>query len=219
MLETRVLNPESADEGTPVVVLLHGRGADPSDLAPLRSRFPADTAMVLPRAPHRAAPWGYGPGWAWYRYEGDDRPEVDSFRSSQEALEELLGGLSEVLGYEHGPVALGGFSQGGTLSLGHALQNPGAVAAVLVFSGFLPDHPDVDLTPEAVSGTAFWWGHGTRDPAIPHAMAVRGRKALLEAGADLETGDYPIGHGISPGELGDAVSWLSSRLGLSGSDA
>jgi predicted esterase len=31
---------------------------------------------------------------------------------------------------------------------------------------------------------------------------------LLDAGAELEARDYPIGHWIDPQELNDAVAWL-----------
>ena len=216
-LETRVLRPDDAGNGTPVLVLMHGRGADADDLAPLKSGLPDRLTVVLPRAPHSGLPWGYGPGWAWYRYEGGTRPEPKSFRSSHEALEGLLEGLPSLLGFAPGPVTLGGFSQGGTMALSYALRHPGAVDAVLVFSGFLADHPDVPVTMESVAGTPFWWGHGTQDPAVRHEWAVEGRAALQEAGAELETRDYPMGHGISPEELADAARWLEDRLkGLEG---
>lgn len=214
MLETRTHAPAGADVGTPVVILMHGRGADLTDLEPLGRAFPAGVALVFPRAPHPGTAWGYGPGWAWYRYEGGDRPEAGSFRLSQEALGELIHGLPELLGFAPGPVIPGGFSQGGTMAIGYALQNPGAVPAVLNFSGFVPSHPDVEVTARTVADTAFWWGHGTRDPAVVYdPLAVRGREALREAGADLEARDYPMGHGITPGELDDAVAWLSRVVG------
>lgn len=212
MLETQVVHADGAADGTPVVVLLHGRGADASDLAPLGRGLPDGITLVLPRAPHPAAPWDYGPGWAWYRYQGEDRPEVESFRSSQESLHQLVEQLPALLGYQPGTRVLGGFSQGGTMSLGYALQHPGRVPAVVVFSGFLPDHPDVEVTAENVAGASIWWGHGTRDPAIPHTLASRGRAALRSAGAELATRDYPMGHGISPQELQDLSDWLNGRI-------
>lgn len=213
MLETRTRVPDDAGDGTPIVILMHGRGADLTDLVPLGPAFPDHAALVFPRAPHPGAPWGYGPGRAWYRYEGGDRPEEESFRISQEALDELLHGLPGLLGFEPGPVVPGGFSQGGTMAIGYALRNPGAVPAVLNFSGFVPSHPDVQIGPAAVADTAFWWGHGTRDPAVPFDLARRGRAALVSAGADLVARDYPMGHGILPQELEDAVAWLSRVLG------
>lgn len=209
-LDARVLHAPDAADGTPTLILMHGRGADPSDLAPLRSRLPDRWTVVLPRAPHPGLPWGYGPGWAWYRYEGDDRPEVESFRVSQATLDRLLASLGDRLAYVPGPVVLGGFSQGGTMALGRAIRDRSGIAGVLVFSGFLPSHPDVE--PGKAGGLRVWWGHGTRDPAVPHTLAVRGRAALREAGAELEVRDYPMGHGISPTELEDAAAWLEDRL-------
>jgi phospholipase/carboxylesterase len=211
-LETQVLHPPSPGDGTPVVVLMHGRGADASDLAGLRSWMPDQVSLVLPRAPFPGAPWGYGPGWAWYRYAGDDRPEAESFRTAQAALDDLLAELPSRLGYQPGPVLLGGFSQGGTMSIGRALRRPGQVAGALNFSGFVPTHPDVPVTSESVRGTPIFWGHGTQDPAIPFTLAERGRKALLDAGAELEAYDYAMGHSISPEELRDAVGWMERVL-------
>lgn len=211
-LETRIMDPPSAGDGTLVVILMHGRGADAGDLASLRRWLPDHTSLVLPRAPFAAAPWGYGPGRAWYRYEGEDRPEEESFRSAQESLDALLSELPDRLGYRPGALVVGGFSQGGTMALGHALRRPGSVTGVLNFSGFVPAHPDVTISAGTVKGTRFFWGHGTEDPAIPHALAERGRERLREAGADLEARDYRMGHGIAREELEDAVRWLE-RIG------
>ena len=96
--------------------------------------------------------------------------------------------------------------------MAYALTHPGRVAAVLNFSGFLASHPRVRLAPDAAAGTRFFWGHGTRDPNIPFALAERGRALLLGAGAVLEARDYPIGHWIDPMELQDAMRWLEAAL-------
>jgi phospholipase/carboxylesterase len=207
-LEIQIMDPLMPEDGTPVLVLMHGRGADASDLAGLRPWLPDTVSLVLPRAPFQAAQWGYGQGRAWYRYAGEDRPEPASFRAAQAALDDLIADLPGRLGYQPGPVLIGGFSQGGTMSMGRALRGPGDVAGAINFSGFVPDHPDVPINAESASGTPFFWGHGTDDPAIPFWLARRGRQALLDAGAELEARDYPIGHSISPDELRDAMAWL-----------
>jgi phospholipase/carboxylesterase len=200
--------PPSPTDGAPLIVLLHGRGSDRFDLLGLRRGLPAEAILVAPQAPFPGAEWGYGGGWAWYRYIGDDRPEPESFEASQRQLEEFLTKVPGRLPVQPGPLVLGGFSQGGTMSLAHALRRPGEIPAVLNFSGFLARHPSVEATEESVRGTRIFWGHGTGDPAIPLDMAERGRAALQSAGADLTARDYAIGHWIDPGELAEAEAWL-----------
>jgi phospholipase/carboxylesterase len=213
MLEHELYVPSGALDGVPVVILLHGRGADRTDLFGLRRALPSDWAVVAPDAPFPGAPWGYGPGRAWYQYLGRNRPEPESFLRSLAALDELIAGLPQILGRAPGALALGGFSQGGTVSLGYALTRPGAVGHIINFSGFLADHPDVHATPETVAGTRFFWGHGTGDPAIPFPLAIEGRELLRAAGADLTAHDYAIGHWIDQDELTTMVSWLTAGLG------
>jgi phospholipase/carboxylesterase len=200
--------PDGAGADLRVLVLLHGRGSHRGDLFTLQRHVPQEWAVLAPDAPFPGEPWGYGSGYAWYRYMGRNVPEPESFSRSLETVDALLDALPVILGVTPAGVALGGFSQGGTMSLGYALTRPGRVAHVLNFSGFLADHPAVSPRPDTVAGTRFFWGHGTSDPNIPFDLAVEGRQQLERAGADLLARDYAIGHWIDPTELGDAVTWL-----------
>lgn len=205
--------PENVRPGAPVLILLHGRGSNELDMLGLQRHLPADVVVLAPRAPFDAAPWGYGPGWAWYRFLGGNRPEPESFDRSQEELVELVRRVPELVPVTPGPVVVGGFSQGGTMSLGFAFRNPGLVSGILNLSGFLPDHPSVRPEAEALPGTRIFWGHGTADPSVPFSLAVEGRAALAGTGARLEARDYQIGHGIAPKEISDVVTWLSGLAG------
>jgi phospholipase/carboxylesterase len=204
--------PPDAADGVPIVMLLHGRGSDERDLMRLGGELVPEAVVITPRAPHAGAPWGYGPGWAWYRYLGRNRPEPQSFDTSMAALDELLAGLPETLPVEPGPLVLGGFSQGGTMSVAFALQHPGRVSLTLNLSGFLADHPTVESGLRMRSAEKVFWGHGTGDPNIPFALAVEGRARLSESGVRLEARDYPIGHWIAPEELKDANEWVRREL-------
>lgn len=206
--------PPKAQDGAPLMVLLHGRGSHMGDLMGLQPHLPQDAVLVAPQAPFPGAPWGYGPGWAWYRFMGQNRPEVESFRESLRQLESFLSELPGRLPVRPGPLVLGGFSQGGVLSMGYALTRPGRVEHCVNFSGFFPDHPDVKPTHENVKGTRFFWGHGRQDPMIGIHLAAEGRALLQTAGADLTALDYPIGHWIDPVEMQDLRDWL--REGLAG---
>jgi phospholipase/carboxylesterase len=204
------------DKGTdtgPVLVLLHGRGSDERDLLPIGRMLHPDATTVSVRAPFPAAPWGYGPGYAWYRFLGGTTPEPESFGGGQDALVAFIDSLPALLGRTGFPIVLGGFSQGGTSSLAFMMRNPGRVRGVLVFSGFLADHPSVEVTPVRVRDTPIFWGHGTADTAVPFAVAQAGWAELEAAGARIETHTYRgMAHSINEAELRDAASWLNALL-------
>lgn len=196
--------PRGLDEGGPTVaVLLHGRGSDEKDLQGLAPMLPEHWILVTPRAPNAAASWGYGPGWAWYRYEAEDRVVTDTLARSLDALDEFLADLPARLGLSPRRIVMGGFSQGGTMSLAYALTRPDAVSAAINFSGFLAASVDLRNAPAA---PVIFWGHGRHDPNIPFALAERGRERLAAAGAPrVVPRDYEIGHWIVPEEVADGV--------------
>lgn len=209
-LEYGVHVNDAAAEGSPLVVLLHGRGSNEKDLLGLAPLLSDRTIVVAPRAPYPAGAWGYGPGWAWYRYVAEDRVVDDTLDRSLVSLDELMGRLPGELPVAPGPIFLGGFSQGGTLSLAWGLTRRDRVAGVMNLSGFLVSSPLVSITDEAIELPVFW-GHGERDPMIPYALAERGRTELRRIGVDLVTADHPGGHQITPEEMAALRQWLADR--------
>jgi phospholipase/carboxylesterase len=215
MLEFMVHAAREEAPESPTLVLLHGRGSDMHDLHQLGPLLPPTWTLVTPRAPHPGMPWGYGPGWAWYRYVADDRVVDETLRASLAELEGFLGSLPEIVHGPPGPLVLGGFSQGGTSATAYALTHPGEVGMVMNLSGFLVDSPLVPVTRVAATGTEFFWGHGEADPAIPYALGEKGRRSLEQIGAGLTVFDHPGGHTITREELDAAVAWITQRTGVS----
>ena len=202
--------PEGAGDGATVAVLLHGRGSHKGDLQALAPVLPADWIIITPQAPFSGMEWGYGPGWAWYRYLGGSSVDETNMTESLSILEGFLGALSETLALEPGRIVLGGFSQGGTMSIGYALAHPGEVVAALNFSGFIADHLELPTGDAAASATPIFWAHGTRDPAVPFDRAIVGREALTQAGVPFVAVDYPIGHWIVPEAIHEAIAMVES---------
>ena len=210
-LEFDVSPATRSTESATIAVLLHGRGSDKGDLQGLRSQLPEDWTLVTPRAPFPGEPWGYGKGYAWYRYLEEDRLDADTLAESLSLLDDFLETLPRAVGLSPQRIVLGGFSQGGTTSLSYALTRPGAVGAVLNFSGFLPAAIAVDESGASPPATPIFWGHGLGDPAIPIGLAERGRNRLRRAGADLVLRDFRIGHWIVPEEVEAAVAMVDGR--------
>ena len=201
---------EGAGDGTAAAVLLHGRGSHMGDLQALGPVLPESWAIVTPQAPFAGAEWGYGPGWAWYRYIAENRVVAETLDESLGLLGAFLDALPDTLGFTPGTVVLGGFSQGGTTSVAYALANPGRVAAALNLSGFLASHVALPSGAAAAEATPIFWAHGQRDPNIPFGMAISGRDALRQAGVPLVAVDYPIGHWIVPEAIHEAVAMVES---------
>lgn len=213
MLGFDLSRPPEAADGATVAVLLHGRGSHRGDLQALRPHLPEGWVLVTPQAPHPGHPWGYGPGWAWYRYLSDDRVEEKGLKLSLAALDAFLNELPTLLRLRPGRVILGGFSQGGTVSLAYTLAHPRAADAALVFSGFLAATPSLSDEALAAARTPVFWGHGTRDANIPLALAQGGRERLATAGVTVAARDYDIGHWIDPAEVADAVAFVEEHTG------
>jgi phospholipase/carboxylesterase len=203
--------PPGAADGLPLLVLLHGRGSHKDDLQALRPALPPGWGLVTPQGPHPGHPWGYGPGWAWYRYVEEDRVDEATLQQGLDALGQFMDEIPGALGVRPGRVAIGGFSQGGTTALAWALRAPARVDSVLVFSGFLIDSKLVPAEAAAGGRPRIFWGHGRRDPAIPFVLAEKGRKRLREVGAALVARDFEIGHWIAPEEIGDAMAFLEKE--------
>jgi phospholipase/carboxylesterase len=200
--------PTGATDGGTVAVLLHGRGSDKGDLQGLRTLLPEGWSVITPEAPFPGAPWGYGPGSAWYRYLEDDRVVVETLDESLSKLDQFLAQVPVLVGFRPGRLVLGGFSQGGTTSLAYALSRPDSVAAVLNFSGFLVSHAALDESGSRPPITPIYWGHGVGDPAIPIGLAEAGRSRLRKARAELVAENYRIGHWIAAEEVAAAVSMV-----------
>lgn len=183
-----------------------------NDLRSLVGILPPGGLLVTPQAPHPGAPWGYGGGWAWYRYLGENRANPQDLRQSLDDLDEFLQGLPTLLGLRPTPLVLGGFSQGGTMSLAYALTHPGTLSAVANLSGFLVSEDTIGMGASGLRGTPVFWGHGTEDPAVPFTLAVEGRERIVEAGGNLEARDYPMAHQVSRAEASHLTAWLRATV-------
>lgn len=182
------------------------------DLQGLAQLLPPHGTLITPQAPHPGGPWGYGPGWAWYRYLGEDKADPRSLAESLEALDAFLRALPSYLGHMPGSLVLGGFSQGGTMSLAYALTHTHTLAGVVVLSGFLMNQEILGRGAGALGSTPLFWAHGTQDPAVPHELARGGRREIREAGGRMETRDYPMGHWVSREEISDLKTWLEGTI-------
>ena len=189
--------------GEPLLVLLHGYGADEADLMGLAPHLPEPLTKVALRAPLPAQA-----GFAWVPI---DNPGLPDPAATQAAAGAVLAWLDEHVPASS-PVALLGFSQGG-LMVTHLLRTaPARFFAGVVLSGFVVDAPGPEDAALTLAATPVFFGRGTVDPIIDAAAFARAR-SFLAAHTTLTEKVYPgLGHGITMDELADVSAFLEATL-------
>lgn len=187
-------------EGSLVVVLVHGYGSRPEDLAPFAARtdLPPGTRVLLPRAPAELRPpRGREGGRMWWDFPGNfsdlRRQRLDGVREAQRAL-------SRWLDQETRPtdrVVLGGFSQGAMLALDLAAHDPRPLAGLMLSSGTLMDEAELRPRLAARAGLPVRITHGRADDVLPFARAQDLRALLVASGLDVRFEAFDGGHEVT----------------------
>ncbi|GAB2579769.1 alpha/beta hydrolase [Microlunatus antarcticus] len=194
---------EQADGPTaPLVVLLHGRGADERDIVTLADRLPVGPAYVALRAPIAE-----GGGFAWFANRGIGRPLPDSLAASVAWFTTWL----DSLGAQDRPVVLVGFSGGATFAGGAALADPSRYAGLATLYATLPFDAGVPTTPDRLAGLPVLLVQGRVDQVIPPELQARTWTYLHDgSGATLTAHRTPGGHGLTADDLDVLAYWLTA---------
>ncbi|MGL5063319.1 MAG: alpha/beta hydrolase [Microcoleus sp.] len=171
-----------------LIVALHGWGANAQDLTPLAPAFNLpDYQFIFAEAPfpHPQLPGGK----MWYDLQSND---IQGLVKSRQLLEEFLLSLEGVTGIPLSRTILGGFSQGGAMTLDVGLNLP--VAGLICLSGYL--HSSSTVSQSVLPPILMV--HGRQDSVVPLSAAVRARDTLLAAGASVEYREFNMGHEIQP---------------------
>lgn len=192
--------------GRPLLLLLHGYGADEHDLYPLRGYLPDEFAVASLAAP-LVPPWP-APGRSWYPIDGLDGRDPSHVTRAAEAVIAWIDAHAE----DAASVGLLGFSQGAAVSLQAMRLEPSRFAFGVNLSGYVTPGElprDAEL---AVRRPAVFWGRGTNDDVIP-AFLVEHTTQWLPEHVELSGRVYPgLTHSVSEQELDDVRIFLDKQL-------
>jgi len=194
----------------PMVILIHGRGADMNDLADLAPMLDAagGCRFVFPNAPKPFEPYpGMAMGWTWF----EGWPPIHE--SVVESRQEMLRFIDEITAEyptPEGKLIVAGFSQGALMSLDSGLRTEKKLAGIIAMSGGLYDRDLPDLTAHARLPILI--AHGTQDEVVPVNYARRARHLLEAAGLDVEYHEYPMGHQVAMEEAAVVKGFLERTL-------
>lgn len=184
------------------LILLHGRGAGAADIMALGRRIAPDTCAVL-------SPEASGNTWYPVSFLMPREQNEPDLSDALARIGSLLATMIEA-GIPRDKIVLGGFSQGGCLSLEYVARNPAHYGGVFALSGGLIG-PQIALQDYSGSleGTPVLIGCSDVDPYIP-VERVRESAAVMEhLGAALDLRIYP---GIAHTVVEDELEYMAGHL-------
>lgn len=225
-LEYLQVDPDDDAPSVPVMVCLHGRGADAHDLGNLAVElYPEGYRWLFPQGP-LPVDLGFGmQGWAWYAL-GEERPAT--IVEARQQVSRFVEETAAALGVPSQRVALMGFSQGAATSLHVALTSASTFGAVIAMSGYIPAAETVDqlsrylvpaavpedLNPEHGSLTPqkILMVHGTQDQTLSIDLARQARDLLERAGLAPQYQEFAMGHTITAESLAVVREFLKQEF-------
>lgn len=199
------------DASLPLVVIMHGRGADANDLAdiaPMIDGTGGGYRFIFPNAPRpfEAAP-GMTFGFTWFDGLPPDRLSI---LDSREKLLRFLGEVTERYRPPDGKVVLAGFSQGGVMAIDVGFRTPEPLPGIVVMSGALAEDDLPDLRARAAQPILIV--HGLDDEMIPIRAARRARLVLEEQGVSPEYHEFPMGHHVTEESMEVVSEFIARQL-------
>ncbi|KAI0065955.1 Phospholipase/carboxylesterase [Artomyces pyxidatus] len=221
-------------EHTATVIFIHGLGDTGHGWKPVANMFQADPELshvkwVLPHAPTLSITANMGmemPGWFDILSFGFDAEEDEQgMLRSVSSINKLV--TDEVdSGIASDRIVVGGFSQGGVMSLLLGLTSERKLAGIACLSGWIALRHKLRAmaSPQATTLPIFW-GHGVEDPLVKYRLGVESATFLKEQLSIKETTfDSPdlqglafnsyngVGHSTNQKELDDLKRWLEKVL-------
>jgi len=194
----------------PLVLMLHGFGANMYDLANLAPAIDPDGYVyAFPNAPYRLMGMG-GASWSGDR-PGAVEPDGPQL-TVEERLEAVTSEVIERTGTTTGNAVLGGFSQGAGLTLRHGLLRPETFRGLIVLSGFFRDADAVRPNLPADRTQPIFLVHGRQDPVVDIEHGRENKRFLEENGYAPEYHEYDMPHAVSPEVIANLQPWLHRVL-------
>lgn len=191
-----------------LLFLFHGYSAEQHHLAAYVPLVDPDErfSAICPRALHDL-PEGDGASW-WTR--AANGPDPVSVRAAVDAVDALIEAETVARSIPRHRCVIGGFSQGGMLSLALATRiGAPRYAGVWAMCCAAPEVDGLATDPAAAAGTPLLWHYGTEDPIISVARAEATADRFDAAGWQVTRRPYAMGHTQRIEMMADARRWLA----------
>lgn len=184
----------AGEDGSPVLLTLHGTGGNEQEIAVLAAELDPRAGVLSPRG--RVREHGMP---RWFRRHGEGVFDVDDVIARAGELAGFVEAAREHYGMGERPLVAVGFSNGANIALATAMLHPAVLDRVIAFSGMYP-FGDRDQAAD-LHGVRVVTLNGETDPMAPLTSVTRLVGVLREKGAHVEQHLRPGGHGLTRQDL------------------
>jgi len=201
--------PERA--ALPLVVVMHGKGADASDLSGLAAVLdgPLGYRFIFPNGPHA---WDTGAGVTiGYKWFDNWPPEGNSLRESRCRVLPFISELVRRYPTPKGKIVISGFSQGALMALDTGYRTTEEIAGIVAMSGGLDEKDLPDFTPRRDLPVLLV--HGTNDTVVSVTQSRNARLILESHGINPDYYEFWTGHYLTPESIAVVANFMRKYLG------
>jgi phospholipase/carboxylesterase len=198
------------------VILLHGYGADASDLAGLVDYFNLKKPCnwLFPNGIYSVP---IGPGWtgrAWWPLRMTDLPSdwSDLRPNEMDGSAEKVFKMMSSMKFDWKNVIIGGFSQGAMLATEVYLRAPQTPAGLICLSGTLLSKSHWQNSVQSRQGQNILMSHGENDLVLPHRGSVNLQRFFEDSGVKTRFVSFRGGHEIPLQVIEKMKSYIEERL-------
>jgi len=195
----------------PLMVMLHGFGANMQDLAGLAPAI-SSTGYVYacPNAPISFDLGGGHMGFGWTSPR--DMYKDGEVEEAEKLLDGFFGEVFEKFNVGADRSVLMGFSQGGRMTYRCGVGRPQPFAGLAALSASLSEPAELEARLPEDRSQPLFVAHGTSDPQVAAENAHKAINWFEEFGFQPEYHEYNMGHSISDEVLRDLIQWMGKVL-------
>lgn len=199
--------PQVEGDKLPAIFLLHGLGSNEQDLLQLVDSFSAQCHIFSLQGPieHR-------PGYAFYTFEEEGKPERAIFDKVIKFTEEFIVEAIEEYNLDAKQIYVVGFNQGAAVAQSLAMVMGNAIRGTAALSGYLPEFAALEYSKKSMDESKIFISHGEYDYDYPFTWAEHSVRFFSEYGTNVIFKSYPVGHGVNEENLNDLIAFISEDL-------
>lgn len=210
------------DPSAPWVVLLHGYGADASDLSGLAPYFKTNKKYnyLFPEGILKVQLGGGWQGRAWWNIDFEKLQELQSKGQARSLSTEVPPGLDtarkkiidliNAMPCKPEDIVIGGFSQGAMLAVDVYFHHPEKLKGLMILSGNALALGELKDKTQKAAGKTFFQSHGEGDPVLGMGGADKLYQFLKNTGMTGDMVRFRGGHEIPMQVIERASQYLTS---------